>query len=84
MRVFRLEFVRWRSEQPIRMELPSADKRVAKILGSGDLGSVFRAPVLTTATPLREALQQLGEMDGGEILPSSSAKIERAKALFAE
>jgi hypothetical protein len=55
---------------------------VQKILESGELGSVFRAPVLTTTTPLRATLQQLDAMDGSDILPSSTAKIERAKMLF--
>ena len=53
-----------------------------KILESGELGSVFRAPVLTTGAPLWATLQQLDAMDGSDILPSSTAKVERAKLLF--
>jgi hypothetical protein len=43
---------------------------------------MFRAPVLTTDAPLRATLQRLDAMDGSDILPSSAAKVERAKALF--
>lgn len=59
-----------------------ADARVRKILESGELGSVFRAPVLTTDAPLRATLQRLDAMDGSDVLPSSAAKVERAKLLF--
>lgn len=55
-----------------------------KILESDELGSVFRAPVLTTQAPLRATLHRLGAMEGSDILPSSTGKIERAMALFEE
>jgi phosphate acetyltransferase len=59
------------------------DPRVRAILESGAMGSVFRAPVLLAREPLQEVLASLRGLEGGDVLPSSAGKIERAKTLFA-
>lgn len=63
-------------------DLNDLDPHVRKLLEGDSDGALFTAPVLATAQPLSQVLNNIGALRSEEMLPSSTAKIQASKALF--